>query len=229
MNDGRPIILYDTLNLTRTPYVTPRRACGAGGWGPPVSGKDSIEVPRAHLGDAQTMAVATPADYDDPLLEYWQKNGPIAFAGKGTCFPSQIFKSSDHWNFIADGERWTTKDPTFKSWTAVDPGATLNGSEGFPTGGNGGEWFIPLPRTVDGAPLPPGSPNRVISVRSGNQYMLGTYDAAHETFTAEGAACQCCPISPNCTADEARELDHGYSFSWAALQRTAGRTMNRCD
>ena len=226
VNSGRPIILYDTINLTRTPYSTPRRACGAGGWDPPSGESEPSEV---GLGDAQTMGVATPADYDDLLLEYWQKDGPIEFHGKGTCFPSQIFKSGDHWNFIADGERWETDDPSFRSWTAIDPGSALNGSEGWPTGGNGGEWIVPLPRTVSGDPPPPGSPNRVVSVRSGNQYLLGTYDPAKERFAvAEGeVACQCCPIPPNCTADEAHELDHGYSFTWGALQQTAGRTMNR--
>lgn len=226
VNSGRPVILYDTINATRTPYSTPRRACGAGGWDPPSAQSKPSEV---GLGDAQTMALATPADYNDPLLEYWQKDGPIEFHGKGTCFPSQVFKSGDHWNFIADGERWETHDSSLRSWTAIDPGNALNGSEGWPTGGNGGEWIVPLPRTVNGKPPPPGSPNRVVSVRSGNQYLLGTYDSAKEQFAvAEGeTACQCCPIPPNCTADEAHELDHGYSFTWAALQQTAGRTMNR--
>ena len=55
-----------------------------------------------------------------------------------------------------------------------------------PTGGNGGEWFLPLPRTVDGTPPPAGSPTHVVSVRSGNQYLLGTYSSEKETFAAEG-------------------------------------------
>ena len=220
VNGGTPVILYDTINATRTPYSTPRRACGAGGWGPP------LPAGSVGLGDAQTMAVARPAEVGDAELQYWRKDGPITFDGKGTCFPSQVWRNGEHFNFVADGERWTTTDPTLRSWTAVDRGNALNGSEGFPTGGNGGEWFVPLPQTTDGRPPPPGSPTHVISVRSGNQYLLGEYFPKNERFVAEGENCQCCPIPPTCVVDEQHELDHGYSFSWAALQRTANRTMN---
>ena len=138
------------------------------------------------------MALARPADLNDLELTYWTKDprNPIVFEGKGTCFPSTIWKAGDHWNFLADGERWTTTDLTFHSWTAVDPGGSISGSEGFPTGGNGGEWFLPLPRTVGGKLPPAGSPDHVVSVRSGNQYLSGQYDSEKETFTAKSEGCQ---------------------------------------
>ena len=67
----------------------------------------------------------------------------------------------------------------------------------------------------------------LVSVRSGNQYLLGVYDPNTETFVAEGHGCPCCPIPPTCLADQQHELDHGWNFEWAALQNTAGgRTMN---
>ena len=81
----------------------------------------------------EIACVQRPTDPDDPELTHFTKDprNPIAFEGKGTCFSSQVWKSNDHWNFLADGERWTTKDPTFHTWTAVDPGDAINGSEGL--------------------------------------------------------------------------------------------------
>jgi sucrose-6-phosphate hydrolase SacC (GH32 family) len=220
VNGGNPVILYDTVPVERIPYRGARRACGAGGWSPPSAEGGGVE-----LGDGQTMAVARPADLADAELQFWAKDprNPVVFEGKGTCFPSQIWRNGDHWNFIADGQRWKTTDPTFHTWTAVDTGS--NSSEGFPPGGNGGQWFQPLPLAAAGQPphIPSGGPNRVVSVLSGNQYVLGRYDASAERFSPSSAACSCCPIPPNCTVEHSHELDHGCQFEWAALQSTFGK------
>jgi hypothetical protein len=42
---------------------------------------------------------------------------------------------------------------------------------------------LPLLPQIGGAPPPPGSPNRVVNIGNGAQFLLGTYDAATETFT----------------------------------------------
>ena len=46
-----------------------------------------------------------------------------------------------------------------------------------------GQWWMPVPNQVDGAPPPPGSPNRVVNVGNGADFLLGTYNATAESFT----------------------------------------------
>lgn len=64
-------------------------------------------------------------------------NGPVDF-------PSTIWKNGDHWNFIAQGARFTTKDKSFREWTRVvekDPAAP----DMIGCHENGGQWWIPTP------------------------------------------------------------------------------------
>ena len=57
-------------------------------------------------------------------------------------------------------------------------------AKGWPRGGSGGQWFVELPRTVDGTPPPAGSPTHLISTGNGQVYSAGIYDPATETFKA---------------------------------------------
>ena len=124
----------------------------------------------------------------------------------------------------------------------------MNKSEGYPGGGNGGQFYQTLPNTTDGHAPPPNL--RVVNVRHGNQYVIGTYDATAESFKYEvngnSTACSCCPfpstclvekkcagrtrngLQQNCTGglSEIRALDVGNQFQWGAFQLTAGRMMN---
>ena len=36
-------------------------------------------------------------------------------------FPSTIWQNGDHYNFIAQGARFTTKDKSFRTWSRVVP------------------------------------------------------------------------------------------------------------
>ena len=111
--------------------------------------------------DQPIQAVARPTDLTDPELQHWTKGGQLTgFSGAGG---SQLWRNGDHTNLVANGRRFHSSDPTLRRWSqATDP------REGFPGGGDGGQWFQSMPRTVDGAPAPPGSPTHIISVSWGN-------------------------------------------------------------
>ena len=120
------------------------------------------------------------------------------------------------------------------TWTAV------NKSEGFPGGGNGGQWFVKRPPTVDGRPAPTGAPSHVVNVRNGNQYVMGNYSAEAETFSysvdGNATACSCCPFPPTCLVEPSASNPQGSSaiprtdasnqFGWGAMQFAGERLMN---
>ena len=128
--------------------------------------------------------------------------------------PGQVWRNAGHLNFVAAGQRFTSIDlDTMHTWT-VHP----RGLGGFPAGGNGGQWFQKLPRTVDGSPAPAGSPTHIISTsgRSSSPFTggwfpftLGWYHAENESFTA----------GPVWNADA------GSQFTWASMQQAGDRTM----
>lgn len=175
VNGGEPIILYDIAPAPAPPL---RLAAGAA--------QDSA----ARAADRPLLAVARAADPSDPLLEVWTKDpqNPVSFdGGPGACFPSSIWPNGQHWNFIANGVRFFTDDPTMHSWRRSNKTA----SEGFPAGGRGGQWFVPLPNlTAQSAPLKNKAENRaprrtapthLINVnqytgdKGGNIFELGIY------------------------------------------------------
>ena len=135
---------------------------------------------------------------------------------------------------IANGIRFTTTDASLHTWTAV------NKSEGFPGGGNGGQWFVKRPPTVDGRPAPTGAPSHVVNVRNGNQYVMGNYSAEAETFSysvdGNATACSCCPFPPTCLVEPSASNPQGSSaiprtdasnqFGWGAMQFAGERLMN---
>jgi hypothetical protein len=151
--------------------------------------------------------IARPADLDDAELTYWTKDAtnPVSFInGSGPSWqPGQIWHSSDHLNFVAAGQRYFSEDlKTMHNWTALPRGAG-----GFPSGGNGGQWFQRLPMTVDGTPAPAGSPTHVISTSGrspGFPFVLGWYHAANESFTS----------------GQVWNADAGSQFTWASMQLT---------
>ena len=210
VNGGNPVILYD---------ISPASP------GPPAPAPTERLVPRGHRsaaeapattaaaaaaaaatntskvplrsGDRPIQGVARPADLDDAELQYWIKDPANPVVGSLAGYPSQIWKNGNHWNYVADGRRKYTTDETLHSWQ----GATTGG--GFPRGGSGGQWFQPLPGTVDGGPPPAGSPNYVISVSGGNTYNLGWYYPGNETYRAG-------PVSAT--------INYGMQSGWAAMQ-----------
>jgi hypothetical protein len=107
---------------------------------------ESNEVERAAAGDPPTMAVVHATNASDPFLLSWTKDtpNPIVFTGKGTAFPSEVWKNGDHWNFLAGGVRYTTKDPMFHTWAAAAGGRFINESD------RGGMFFGLIANKPDG-------------------------------------------------------------------------------
>ena len=103
-----------------------------------------------------------------------------------------IWKSGAHWNFLSKGDRFWTEDPSFTNWTrwrGADPETDVFMHEGrggtgeAGRGEEGGQWFVKLPNTTLGAPPPLGSPTHAVNIFVGNQFALGDYDPAKETWT----------------------------------------------
>jgi hypothetical protein len=158
------------------------------------------------------LSVARPADPGDPELTHWEKDAtnPVHFVnGTGPSWqPGQLWKNGDHLNFVAADQRFFSMDlETMHSWT-VEP----RGFGGFPSGGNGGQWFQKLPRTVDGSPAPAGSPTHIISTSGrspGFSFALGWYHTDNESFT----------LGPVWNADA------GSQFTSASMQQAGDRLM----
>jgi len=153
---GGPLILYDAQD-----------------------GKDGADPHE--LRDRAVLGVARLVDpANDKYLQLWARaeNNPVNFSGAPIAFPGQVWRNGDHFNFVGQGNRFTTKDATFHTWTNAGP---FNGQ-----GEHSGQWTMPVPNQVGGAPPPPGTPNLAINVNGGADYELGTYDPAAETFVSSG-------------------------------------------
>ena len=207
-SEGGIVMLYDAMH---------------NGTGPP---NGSLAV-----GDDEGwLAVARPKNSSDPFLEVWSKSerNPVWFdAGEdgtgqvgGAVFPSGIWKSGDHWNFLSKGDRFFTKDPSFANWTrwrGADPETEVfmrEGSGGTGEAGRGeegGQWFVKLPNTTEGKPPPAGSPTHAANIFVGNQFALGDYDEMNESWTL-------------------RKIDHridtGPTDGWSAASYAGDRLMN---
>lgn len=163
------------------------------------------------------LAVARPADLTDPELTYWVKDSanPALFEGPPAQFPSQIWKNGENFNFLYKGRRYTTTDPSFHRWSAV------NQDDGYPLGqGDGGQWFEPLPSIVRGARSDATPTHLVANGRpAGKSFLLGRYNPVNESFTSHGVTSL---------------TDSGHQFNWAALQYVANDTeecsaVNGCE
>jgi hypothetical protein len=129
--------------------------------------------------DSAILGVARLVDpANDKYLQLWARaaNNPVNFSGAPIAFPGQVWRNGDHFNFVGQGNRFTTTDATFHSWTNAGP---FNSERE-----HSGQWTMPVPNQVGGAPPPPGSPNLAINVNGGADYELGFYDPAAETFVS---------------------------------------------
>ena len=164
------------------------------------------------------MAIVRPTNASDPFLLSWTKDpaNPMLIDGRDTISspydtPGQMWKNGDHWNYLNLGERFTTTDPTFHTWTAAPGPKFINAGE------NGGQWFSKLPKLkgagapAAGAPAPVTQPGWMINVAGGNVYNLGNYHAANETWT---------------TVNKRAIIDYGPNDNWMAGQFAGGRFMN---
>lgn len=150
--DGGPLILYDAPDRIPKSY--------------PGCGECILSIARLNsTEDKYLQLFSRDEGGGDPVKLIGQNmtkgalNGPVDF-------PSTIWKNGDHWNFIAQGGRFTTKDRSFREWTRVTPNF-VDCRE------SGGQWFIPMPNQIGGAPPPAGSPNWLINCGGGNAYRIG--------------------------------------------------------
>lgn len=154
--------------------------------------------------DKPILGVARPADPDDKYLMKWVRDdkNPVTFVGEPIAFPGQIWKNGDHWNFIGQGARFQSNDSTFQTWSR------MNNIIGL--GEHGGQWWLPVPKQIDGSPPPAGVPNRLVNVGGGDLYLFGNYFPQNESFV---------PWAPNGTKKEAH-LEGGPAGWWG------GQTAN---
>jgi hypothetical protein len=165
IEDGGPIIMYDAPDKIPASY--------------PGCGECILSIARLNKSDDKYMQHFTRDEGGgDPVKLIGQnmtkgaQNGPVDF-------PSTIWKNGDHWNFIAQGGRFTTKNKSFREWTRVVPDF-VDCHEA------GGQWWIPMPNQVGGAPPPTGSPNWLVNCGGGNTYRIGNYYPANESFVWDG-------------------------------------------
>ena len=155
---GGPVILYDAQDGK------------TGSWG---------QDPRTP-DDRAILGVARLVDPNDKYLLLWARaaNNPVNFSGAPIAFPGQVWRNGDHFNFLGQGQRFQTADATFHAWT------NMGAFDGI--GEHSGQWTMPVPAQVGGAPPPAGSPDMAINVNGGADYILGFYNAANESFTPSG-------------------------------------------
>jgi hypothetical protein len=145
-------------------------------FGGPVILYDAQDGKMPLPADSAILGVARLANLSDPYLMTWARaeNNPVNFTGAPIAFPGQVWRNGGHFNFVGQGSRFTTTDPTFHLWTNM--GAFTG------VGEHSGDWTAPVPNQVGGAPPPLGAPNLAVNVFGGADYLLGTYDPAAETF-----------------------------------------------
>jgi sucrose-6-phosphate hydrolase SacC (GH32 family) len=157
-----------------------------------------------------TLAVVRPTDPSDPFLLNWTKDAknPVQFiSGELTTpndTPGQVWKNGDHYNFLIDGRRYTTKDPSFHTWGVASVKFADFGEQG-------GQWFSPLARLANGSAPPASAPGWMMNVGGGNVYAIGDYHRENETWT---------------TVQRASIIDHGPDASWMVGQFAGGRFLN---
>ena len=184
MEDGGPIFLYDS------PDKIPK------GW--PGCGECILSIARLNRTDDKYLQLFTRDEQGgDPVLI---KSRP---GQKPVDFPSTIWKNGDHWNFLAQGARFTTKDKTFREWNRVEP--DMVGCRE-----NGGQWWIPTPNQIGGQKPPAGTPNQLVNCGGGDTFRIGNYHAENETFSRDGKA--------------VAQLEHGQASWWGAQGGTANKT-----
>ena len=93
-------------------------------------------IPKNYTGCGECiLSIARLTDPDDQYLQSFTRdeNGgdPVNISGQNLTtkgapnapvdFPSTIWQNGDHYNFIAQGARFTTKDKSFRTWSRVVP------------------------------------------------------------------------------------------------------------
>jgi len=159
--DGGPVILYDA------PDKIPK------GW--PGCGECILSLARLKDANDKYLKTFTRDPLGDPVS--------IDYGGvKPVDFPSTIWRNGDHYNFVAQGAHFTTKDKSFRNWARASPDTFgLDGCHA-----NGGQWWIPTPNQVGGSPPPAGTPNYLVSCSGGDSYKIGNYHPENETFVWSG-------------------------------------------
>lgn len=181
MDEGGPIFLYDA------PDKIPK------GW--PGCGECILSIARLNNTSDKYLQLFTRDEHGgDPVLIHNDfVNGTKV--EKPVDFPSTIWKNGDHYNFIAQGSRFTTTDKTFRTWSRVEPPM-------IGCGENGGQWWIPTPNQRDGTAPPPGTPNYLVNCGGGTTYRIGNYHPENETFAWDGKT--------------VANLEHGQAGWWGA-------------
>jgi len=196
--NGGPTFLYDAPDRISKGY--------------PGCGECILSIARLNKTDDKYLKVFTRDERGgDPVKITCQnmtkgaRNGPVDF-------PSTIWKNGDHYNFIAQGARFTTKDKSFREWARV---VEANPAHPDMIGcrENGGQWWIPTPNQVGGAPPSAGTPNQLVNCGGGNTYRIGDYYPGNESFVWDGTS--------------VAQLEHGEAGWWGAQGGAAnnGRMM----
>jgi sucrose-6-phosphate hydrolase SacC (GH32 family) len=202
------VVSEDLVHWRRLrPPLVPNGIDAKGAWDGSISVVDGVPV---LLYDAKPggIAVAHPADPADRFLEVWNKDdAPIEFGSTRPGYVSNVWKVASEYNFLSGGWRYTTTDSALHKWSRVQPKMITDGRE------EGGQWFMELPRTVDGSPPPLGNPSHIVNVANGQEYQLGYYNSTKGSWT---------PWSQHVTY----KTELGPDAGWFGGSRVDGRTMN---
>jgi hypothetical protein len=209
---------------------------GAGSGGGGGGGGERLRAPM----DPPWMGIARPTNVSDPYLLEWAKDAanPINFTGgpqTGGANAGSIWwnEQLSHFNLLAlshgageagrllpgDGDpragapqtmgkmyRYETTDATFHNWTRKEVFSQHSGE--------GGQWFMRLPRTVSGGAPPPGSPTHILTSGDGGAFVFGNYHASNDSFVEAGPE-----YGISNTAS-------GPDSGWMATQNASGRVLN---
>jgi hypothetical protein len=117
--DGGPVILYDA------PDKIPKNYSGCG--------ECILSIARLSDPDDKYLQSFTRDEHGgDPVLISGQNLTTKGAPNAPVDFPSTIWRNGDHYNFIAQGARFTTKDKSFHTWARVVPdmiGCRENGGQ----------------------------------------------------------------------------------------------------
>ena len=131
------------------------------------------------------MGIARAKNASDEYLLEWEKDprNPIHFtaAGRRVRNPGSIWWNPvlQHYDLLALSHggnkdaalgtalmgkmyRYQTTDTNFHNWTRMEVFAQASGM--------GGQWFMRLPKTVDGSPVPIGTPTHFITSGDGGAF-----------------------------------------------------------